>query len=263
MPRKPCHGIAHRYLPKIRQGDLQVKHIILFLVCLSTFLHPEDYGIILERNIFAPVKEAPSEQDTGPKKEILPVIKLPAIDELFDLKGTFFAKNNPEESIAILENKKDREMDFYRIGDTVESALITGIEDNRVLFEYGFQEIELTAKGSSPVRVQPDSEYSVNLEELMHEFAKEALEPFHPAAEPVVENGKTAGFLIKGLHEKSLLQKYGIQNNDVITKINTILLDSPEKPFYAYENIMKHGIKRVSVQIYRDNLPYTLLYHLR
>jgi type II secretory pathway component PulC len=239
-----------------------MKRFIFFFLYISSFLYPADYDIILSRNIFAPVKDKKEAEEASPRKEILPVIKLPAIDELFELRGTFFARRNPEESIAILENKKTGEMDFYRTGEVIESALINAIGDNRVLFIYGFREIELTNRGSRPVRIYPDGEYTVNLDEFMLEFSREAVEPFPAKAEPVVENGAVAGFRIKNLQEDSLLKKYGIKNNDIITKINTIALDSPEKPFFAYENIMKYAIREVSVRLYRDNLPYTLLYRL-
>ena len=239
-----------------------MRHIIFFLLCLSTFLYPSDYAIILKRNIFAPIKEAPAEKDAGQKKEILPVIKLPPIDELFELRGTFFARRNPEESIAILENKKTGETDFYRTGEKVESALITAIGDKSVIFDYGFREIELTNRGSSPVRQYPDREYTINLGEFMAEFSKEAVEPFAARAEPVEENGAIAGFRVKNIEENSLLERYGIKNNDIITRINTIPMDSSEKPFFAYENIMKYAVREVTVRLYRENLPYTLLYRL-
>jgi hypothetical protein len=231
----------------------------VFIVVAPTFLYPSGYDIILQRNIFAPLKDIPQQQTGEPQKKVLPIIKLPELDEVLELKGTFVT---PEKSFAILENKKTKEMDFHHTGDTVESALIKDIKENRVIFEYGFEMIELTRAGSRPVRVYPDAEYNIDLKGLMEKFEKEVIEPFPVTSKPFVEDGNIMGFVIQNIPKDSILERYGIKNNDVIIRINTIPLDSQEKPFYAYENILKYGLKRITVDILRDNLPYTFLYHL-
>lgn len=237
-----------------------MKRLVFFLFITTGYLYPADYSVILKRNLFAPMKD--KTEQTLQKKESLPIIKLPAADELFELKGTFFSQKNPSESLAIIENKKSKEMDFYHIGDRLENATIIDIKDNVVYLEYGFEEIELSPKGSQPVRIYPDSQYTVNLEEFMEEFGREVSNTFTIKATPITDNSSISGFILTGIPEKSILNKYGIKNNDIITKINTIPLDSAEKPFYAYENIIKYGIKRVAVHLLRNNLPYILLYNL-
>ncbi|HNS32159.1 MAG TPA: hypothetical protein PKN36_04195 [bacterium] len=233
----------------------------IFLFATAVSLYSADYGTILKRNIFSPMKESQKENTDSPKAT-LPIIKLPFIEELVELKGTFFESRKSRDNIAILEDKKTKEMDFYRIGDTAGSALILDIDENRIIFDYGFQEIELTARGSNPVRIYPDTEYRLNIESVMQDFKKEVSENPGISSKPVFENGTIMGFMITGIGEESVISRFGIKNNDIITRINTVPLNSAEKPFYAYENIMKHGIKRVSIHLLRNNLPYTLLYHL-
>jgi type II secretory pathway component PulC len=234
----------------------------VFIVVAPSLLYPSGYDIILQRNIFAPSKDASQQQTGEPQKKVLPVIKLSELDEVLELKGTFVILDTPEKSFAIMENKRTKEMDFHHIGDTVESALIKDIQENMVLFEYGFEMVELTRAGSRPVRVYPDAEYNITLVEWMERLKKEVIKPFPVTARPFIEDGSIMGFVIQDIPKDSILEKYGIKNNDVITRINTIPLDSPEKPLYAYENIMKYGIRRITLHVLRDNLPYIFLYNL-
>jgi len=135
--------------------------------------------------------------------------------------------------------------------------------EKEVLFDYCGQEIILSDKGSYPAPVpQNASVYKVNLEETIKELGKNTKLLFSLKSKPELEKNETIGFRLEGIPEKSVFEKLGILNNDIITKINSTTLDSQEKALKSYENIMKFGIRRAVVHIIRDNQPIVLVYTL-
>ncbi|MCK9266946.1 hypothetical protein M0P98_08795 [bacterium] len=239
------------------------KLYLIIILLAPIFLHSADYSSVLKRNIFAPMKEKESEQPTTTPKEVLPITKLPNLNDLIELKGTFYHTNSPKESIVILEDKKTKESTFYKIGDIINSALITDIQDQKIIVEYGFREMEVSLKGCSPTQIYTDNQYNINIDEFLQELQKEISDGSTIRGTSIKENGEVIGFTLTNIPENSILNRYGIKNNDIITKVNTIPLNSTEKPLFVYENIMKYGIKQVYIRLLRDNLPYTLLYRLQ
>ena len=245
--------------------NIKILLILFFLyifmsVCLSAApaAGNKNYEIILKRNIFAPI---PGEKKTA-GKIIVPVVKPVPLDEILELKGTVVFKMS-EKSISIIENFKTRKMDFYHEGDVVTDAKILNIREKEVLFDYFGQEIILSDKGSYPAPVPLDASiYKVNLEETIKELGENTKLLFSLKSKQELEKGKTVGFRLKGIPEKSIFEKLGILNDDIITKINSTTLDSPEKALKSYENIMKFGIRRAVIHIIRNNNPIVLVYTL-
>lgn len=239
-------------------SERKEKKIFFFLFLLFfQFLFSGEYDIILKKNVFASI---PAEKKN--KKEIVKILKFPSLDELLELKGTFVMKKKPSSSLAIIEVKKKNRIDFYHIGDTVEGAKIIDIQENRVLMEYGFEEMILSNKGCYLAPINADYTYEIDIKKVIEKIKEESEVLLNLRCEIVIENGKIKGYRISGIKKGSIIEKLGIKNGDIIEKINTIYITSPEKAIEIYENIMKHGIKRVVVKILRNNLPHVLLYHL-
>jgi|GEM_PF-2221451 len=253
------------HLPLSSRLDMSLKCLVAAFLLSAACLFCSDYPSIMRRNLFAPAPATPK-NGTGkssPAKETLPVVKMPPLEESIDLKGTLLSTSSQEKSVAVIEDKRSKETDFYRIGDMVNSAIVKSIGESSITVEYGFQEFEVTTRGIFPLRVYPDSEYDVSLEESILELGKEISSGSGLKAVPAIENGSVSGYMVTGIGAGSILEKLGIKNNDIITRINTISLDSPEKPLYAYETVMKYAIRRVTVHVLRENLPYTLLYRIQ
>ncbi|MDW7773123.1 MAG: type II secretion system protein N [Desulfobulbaceae bacterium] len=89
----------------------------------------DDYGIITERNIFgAALEEIVEEVPEPPPVEEMQPTKLK-----LSLMGT--VSGNERDSRAIIADEVNRKQDIYAVGDTVQGALITAIERQRVVLQ--------------------------------------------------------------------------------------------------------------------------------
>ncbi|OGG99608.1 MAG: hypothetical protein A2600_09015 [Candidatus Lambdaproteobacteria bacterium RIFOXYD1_FULL_56_27] len=75
------------------------------------------------------------------------------------------------------------------------------------------------------------------------------------------ENGKThEGYMIKAIDSGSLYEKLGLQNNDVIQRINGDAIDSPEKAFNMLK--MLRNERQITLNLKRGGEAKTLVYHI-
>jgi len=77
---------------------------------------------------------------------------------------------------------------------------------------------------------------------------------------PYFKDGKNEGYIIKAIDKGSLYEKLGLQNNDVIQKINGQTIDSPEKAFSLLK--MLRTERNISLSLKRAKAPKTLVYHI-
>lgn len=77
---------------------------------------------------------------------------------------------------------------------------------------------------------------------------------------PAFEGGKTVGFKLFSIRPGSLYSKIGLQNGDVITRINGYEMSSPEKGLEIYTKLKDS--KQVTVDVKRRGKPTTLDYNI-
>ena len=78
---------------------------------------------------------------------------------------------------------------------------------------------------------------------------------------PYMENGKTAGFRISEIVPGSIYEKIGLQNGDVIQKINAQDMDDPGKFFQMYQGLKEE--KNITIDLMRAGQRQTLNYEIR
>lgn len=78
---------------------------------------------------------------------------------------------------------------------------------------------------------------------------------------PFVEKGKTVGFRISEIVPGSLYEKIGLQNGDVIQKINSQDVDDPGKFFQLYQGLKEE--RNISIDLVRGGQRQTLSYEIR
>lgn len=116
---------------------------------------PDDYTIIIARNIFqAGITEAAEETVEVEPEELEPTkLKL-------SLKGTVSGKER--DSRAIIADDLKQQQDIYQVGDTIQGSLIKTIERGRVILEVnGVDEVLSLAdrEGGGPAYEPPASEF--------------------------------------------------------------------------------------------------------
>lgn len=78
---------------------------------------------------------------------------------------------------------------------------------------------------------------------------------------PYLENGKMVGFRLNEITPGSLFEKIGLQNGDVIQRVNTQDIDDPGKFFQMYQNLRNE--RNVAVDVLRGGQRQTLNYEIR
>lgn len=78
---------------------------------------------------------------------------------------------------------------------------------------------------------------------------------------PYIQDGKTAGFRLSEIVPGSIFQKIGLQNGDVIQRVNENELDDPGKFFQVYQSLKDE--KSITIDVLRGGQPQTFNYEIR
>lgn len=244
-----------------------------------------DYSVILDRNIFqAVVKETSPQKRAQSEKPI-------TADQVKDLAKTSLdvrlrgtAVRDGGASFAVVEDKRARKEDLYRVGDMIlgEAKVIQILEDRVVVLRDGKKEsLELfveegekkkppstTASSKRPptvlgsgVRRVGSNRWSVSREAI--ESAKGNLSQLMTQVRvtPNFTEGKPDGFKLLSIKRGSIFDRLGLRNGDVVRGINDVPLDSPEKALEVYGQL--ESGQSVRVDVVRRGRQQTFTYELK
>ncbi len=200
------------------------------------------------------------------------------------LLGTTLA-NVPEWSIATLFDLNESKSSVHMVGDKILDAEIVAIELRRVIVlnegrrEYidatepeGGGAPRYAAKPPTPskkessldisgIRATSANTYEVPKDELqkalgnMNEIATQA------RIVPSFKNGESQGFKIFSIKPNSLFTKLGIQNGDVIKRVNGFDINSPDKALEIYSKLQSSN--RIEIEFERGGSPTRKTYNIR
>ncbi len=239
-----------------------------------------NYSPLYQRDLFRLAPPPP------PKAEVKPIIREPLLSEILVLKGTVVGAGLS--SLAIIENRQARSESIYPEGGEVAGARIIRVESDRVnLLDKEGKEVVLALSSTggvpfsggpavkpaavetgraAPVIPQPVPEgkipasASVSLADITRQVAQNPAEIRDLKLAPVVLEGKVAGYRVKNIAAGSLAARYGIQNGDVVTRVNGIVLEKLSQVNEIYRSI-KPGTP-FAVEILRAGSPLTLSFQL-
>ena len=231
---------------------------------------------IADRNLLALKREelAPPSQgeDSAPtavygrdfKESELHTCTLPAV-----LRATVVADNNPEWSLAVMLNNATRETQVYSIVEPhnkiSEDAFLVAVRSREVIvrrrdhFERCLGEGEgapppppvatasgpaepaepgkLVAGDMSGVTKFSETEYKVDRSELDKTLANLNEVATQARIVPSFRNGQPNGFKLFSIRPGSIYSKIGLQNGDVIQKINGFEMNSPDRALEIYTRL--------------------------
>jgi len=195
------------------------------------------------------------------------------------LKGVIFVKDDPANSLAIIQFKKTKEEQNYQVGDLIEDAQVLKILPNRIIVirSNGQQEtlylreedaahdfdMEINPISKKIVQVISENKYQINV----HEFVQKV----HNLGEfvnlldltTVYKQGVSFGCRIGKIGEDSLGSMLGFMVDDVVIQIDNHNVDDLSNRIQLYDHIMhKKPGDIIEVVIYRDKDTATLLYGL-
>ncbi len=228
------------------------------------------YAVIYERDIFNAVKSNLAERSTSDAKRS---------DLNVKLWGTAVA-HNPAQSYAIIEDQAARRQALYRVGDTIlDTATLTRVEWNRVVLERNGEEevLELVsttgpttgaaaassaaAAAGERIRKTADDKFVIDRRELEKTVAN-LNEVFTQArAVPYFEDGKTVGFRVFAIKPGSVFEKIGLQNGDVVQRVNGVELTDPTKAISLFTELQNEG--HIAVDLQRNKATKNFSYEIR
>ena len=215
----------------------------------------EDYGIIIERNLFQSTLKAVQDNESD--------IELLGFDNQtanFDLKGTVVCDSSF--GYIFIEEHSNKKQKLCRLGDIIGSAKLIKIARNTAILRSGGWEIKLMVTASASAQSSPnlrprnftlDRKIINNKLGNLNDLMKQAI------VRPFVSKGIHEGFVISNIHPGSLYEKMGLQNGDVLIDIN----DKKIKGFTTLlqaANLIQSG-KNIVLNIKRngkeENINYT------
>jgi general secretion pathway protein C len=240
----------------------------------------DQYAVIPERNIFNPAEKGlkllPLEEKgtaAGGGKGASESAKKSS-SASYRLVGTVTGPGL--HSWAILQEGTDRKQKIVPLHGDIDGGKIVQISRNRILIRRQGKEEVLSVVGEeilsrpAPSPATPAGEvvkklsanrFLVNREDVtaavgnVNQFMTQArIKPYFVA-------GRPSGFSVAEIQPGSLMEKLGLQNDDVIKKVNGQAITKPEEIFQAYSQLQRDS--NIEVEIERGNRSEVFRYEIR
>jgi type II secretion system protein C len=182
---------------------------------------------------------------------------------------------------AVIEDLETHRQELYRVGDAIRGARIVGIAWDRVTLEQSGQEATLelappgerhaaqAEDGANAPPAQPPATirrtgadaFIVDRRELAGAVDNMSGLMTQLRAVAEVADGRPAGFRLFQIKEDSIFHRLGLQDGDVVQRVNGTTLDDPTSLLTFLGRLRNEP--RVAVDIVRAGAARTLVYDLR
>lgn len=115
--------------------------------------------------------------------------------------------------------------------------------------------------GGTGVKRLSDGKFMVDQQEVLASTENMSQILTQARALPYVEQGKTVGFKISEIVPGSIYEKIGLQNGDVIQRVNSQDVDDPAKFFQLYQGLKNE--RSIAIDLLRNGQRQTLNYDIR
>ncbi len=246
-----------------------------------------EYASIVQRNIFGATEkvEAPP-----PAEKVEPLETLQETSLQLSLLGTIAGDTN--NARAIILDKKTRSQDIYKVGDTVQEAVIRQILRGKVVLRHGEKdeilamvEGEDTADSSAIRKQSPEptrtrsrnvsrqappekmpEEIEVETVTIEQEVLQNSISDLNSLMtqvriRPYFRQGRPEGLIVSQIQPDSIFQKMGFRNGDIIASVNGKQMSTPEEAFELYKGLQSGA--EISIDITRRGQKRTLTYQIQ
>ena len=246
---------------------------------------PEPYGryaLVAERNIFNPAEKGLKLLPLGEKKQIesktgeASETGKAAPSGSYRLVGTVTGPGI--HSYAIVQEGADRKQRIYRFNESIDGGKIVKILRDRILIKREGKEEVLSISGgevkpspvtstSAPasrgevVKKLSANRFLVNREDVAASVGNVNQFMTQARLKPHFVMGRPSGFSVSEINSGSLMAKLGLQNNDVVKKVNGQSINKPEELFQAYSQLQRDS--NIEVEIERNNQVEVFRYEIR
>jgi general secretion pathway protein C len=239
---------------------------------------------ILNRNIFCsgcpPILAKP--EVVGPVIPQLQKTTLP-----IKLLAVMYAPTDPRWSMAIIRDNDDKSTGPYGVGSKLREATIDEIDETRVYLDFGggrreYLELLDTPAGAPvaaapPPTAGPRDPLAEAMDRGIKKVGENKFEVQHSAIDallgnmgalakaariiPETRDGKSIGFRLLSIKPDGPFGKIGLQNGDIISAINGMEMNSPDKALEVYTKL--RTANHLSVGLERNGQKITEDYNIR
>ena len=218
-----------------------------------------EYSSILERGLFGEGK-GPSSAPAAVQSVAYKLIGTVEGEQfagavLEDSSGQAFYRMNQKlpDGSAIVQVMRDKVLIKRADGSTVPVEIV---DDTKI--------VSMQKPGSNVgagVQKLGDGKFAVDQKEILASTENMSQMLTQARALPYQEQGKTIGFKISEIVPGSIYEKIGLQNGDVIQKVNSQDVDDPAKFFQLYQGLKNE--RSISIDLIRGGQRQTLTYDIR
>ena len=249
------------------------------------------YEVINKRNIFNATPPSDIPEPPRPAEPPPPPPEVPATPLPLKLVGIMAGRKAQAPRFAIIESTGSPPgQAVYQVGDSVQQVFIVDILPGCVVLDRGGEQQKLCFEkdaGTAPVpgtapraaaapvpppaprpgdagadivRVDPGT-WQVRREKLLENFANVGSLSSQATVTPYFVQGQQLGFRLSQIRAWVVLQQMGLQEGDVLQKVNGLDIYTPQEALQAYQQLQTESTVRLS--ILRNNSPTTLTYEIR
>ena len=230
-------------------------------------LRLNDYQVINKRNIFSKIRPVPADEDT------LKIENLEPTSLKIRLLGTVAGDQN--NSVAIIEETNKRSQGIYRVGDSVQEALIKNILRGKVVLKVNDRDEillmdesdtdqraeRIVPPGEPPEPAMLERTITVRRSDIEESLSNISDLLSQASIRPHFNKGEADGLAVTGIKAGSVFRKMGLRNGDIVKGVSENEIKTPEDLISLYNNLKSDA--SVSLQIMRRGRERTLNYRFR
>jgi len=221
------------------------------------------YKPILKRNIFGSGEDVSKEIRTEEIENLQPTsLKLA-------LLGT--VAGNRQNAFAVIEEIDKKKQALYRVGDSVQGAIVKKILRGKVILRVKERDEILTIEEAAALRAGKKYLTSEPIEAgdtimVSRSAVQESMRNVHNLLSqvrirPYFRDGKADGLSVTNIKAGSFFAKLGLKNGDIVQGIDGKIIKSPEEVLEMYKKFRLGS--QVALQIMRNNEQKIINYKFR
>ena len=231
----------------------------------------KDFRVVLDRNIFGSEDKATE----GIKSTDLEALEPTSLK--LALLGT--VAGTQQSAVAVIEETDKRKQGLYRVGDSVQDAIVKMILRGKVVLRVGDKDEILTMEESSSRRAAEQEATSSRRGRRLSSASRrgasitvrrsdvqDALKNINTLLSqvrirPHFKDGKADGLAISNIKGDSIFAKLGLRDGDIVQGVNDRPIRSPDDIVSFYNNLT--SASSMSLQINRRGQGRTINYRIR
>jgi general secretion pathway protein C len=225
----------------------------------------DHFSVVAARNLFG----------SREKEQVTPEIRDEEIENLehtslqIALLGTVVGSE--QDSFAIIEEKAGKKQGLYKLGDSIQSAVVKRILRGKVVLSVQGRDKILTieeeaasrqaSQVATPEPVSQGEHITIDRSEVEKSLTNVHRILSQARVRPHFSAGRPDGLAVTHIKRGSIFEKLGLQHGDIVKGIDGRQIKSPDDVLQMYKKLTLGS--QVSVEIERDGQEQTLNYTFR